>query len=163
MDAGIMLCTMVAASGPPPSVHVESVDTRFLETLLGYNARRTALFIIDGFLQGMAVYGLRPVDFSILSLIHHNPGITSRQLCSSLGILPPNLVGRIAALSKRGLLQRRPHPHDGRAVGLHLTPAGQQFMAQAEVKAGQLEIESTPRLSDEERATLIRLLQKIYR
>ena len=40
----------------------------------------------------MSVYGLRPVDFSVLSLITHNPGITSRQLCATLGILPPNLV-----------------------------------------------------------------------
>ena len=30
------------------------------------------------FLQRMAFYDLRPVDFSVLSLVTHNPGITSR-------------------------------------------------------------------------------------
>ena len=66
-----------------------AVDTTFLESLLGYNARRAALTIIEVFLDRMSVYGLRPVDFSLLSLVSHNPGITSRQLCSTLGILPP--------------------------------------------------------------------------
>ena len=65
---------------------VEEVDTRFLESLLGYNARRTALVLIEPFLERMAVYDVRPVDFSVLSLITHNPGITSRQLCSTLGL-----------------------------------------------------------------------------
>ena len=61
------------------STSVDTVDTSYLETLIGYNARRAALSVIGLFLQRMAVYGLRPVDFSVLSLITHNPGITSRQ------------------------------------------------------------------------------------
>ena len=31
----------------------------------------------------------------------------------------------INALEKRSLVVRMPHPHDGRAMGLHLTAAGQ--------------------------------------
>ena len=58
----------------------DTLDTTFLESLLGYNARRAALTIIEVFLDRMAVYGLRTVDFSTLSLVAHNPGITSRQL-----------------------------------------------------------------------------------
>src|SRR5436309_7116241 len=56
-----------------PAPTVEKVDTTYLEGLIGYNARRAALVIIDAFLEQMAVYELRPVDFSVLSLIHHNP------------------------------------------------------------------------------------------
>ena len=59
---------------------VEEVDTRFLESLLGYNARRTALVLIEPFLERMAVYDLRPVDFSVLSLITHNPGIDRKSV-----------------------------------------------------------------------------------
>ena len=111
----------------------------------------------------MAVYGVRPVDFSVLSLITHNPGITSRQLCSALGLLPPNVVGMINALEKRALIARRPHPRDGRAMGLHLTPKGEKLMRDAEVTAAELEVDATSGLSDTERKTLIRLLQKVYR
>ena len=140
----------------------EQVDTSFLEGLLGYNARRTSLAVIEVFMQRMAPYKLRPVDFSVLSLVAHNPGITSRQLCATLGVLPPNLVGLIAALDRRGLIERRPHPSDGRAMGLHLTAAGEDLCGQAEQTAAQLEVDATARLTATERKTLIRLLQKVY-
>jgi DNA-binding MarR family transcriptional regulator len=141
---------------------VDKVDTSYLESLLGYNARRATLVIVDAFLKHMAIYDLRPVDFSVLSLIAHNPGITSRQLCSVLDIQPPNLVGMVNALEKRALVTRAPHPHDGRAMGLHLTPAGKKMMRNAEQTAARVEEEATPRLSAAERKTLMSLLRKIY-
>ena len=140
-----------------------AVDTTFLESLLGYNARRAALTIIEVFLDRMSVYGLRPVDFSLLSLVSHNPGITSRQLCSTLGILPPNLVKLVADLDKRGLLQRKPHPTDGRAIGLHLTAEGRKMVRDAEATARELEDGVAAPLTAEERETLMTLLQKIYK
>ncbi|AMO21854.1 MarR family transcriptional regulator [Ramlibacter solisilvae] len=145
-----------------PAQAVEEVDTTFLETLIGYNARRAALAVIEVFLDRMSVYDLRPVDFSVLSLVTHNPGITSRQLCGALGILPPNLVGMINNLEKRALVQRQPHPRDGRAMGLHLTAAGQKLMRDAERTATELEAQAAGRLSAAEVKTLIRLLKKIY-
>lgn len=147
---------------PAPDTAVTEVDTSYLESLVGYNARRATLVIVDAFLRNMAVYGLRPVDFSMLSLIAHNPGITSRQLCTALNIQPPNLVGMINLLQTRELIVRRPHPHDGRAMGLHLTPEGRKMMKQAEVTAFELEEATTAKLSPTERKTLMQLLQKIY-
>ena len=142
---------------------VDQVDTAYLQTLLGYNARRAALAVISEFLPRMAPYGLRPVDFSILSVIRHNAGITSRQLCDALNLLPPNLVGKIGALEKRGLLVRHPHPLDGRAQGLHLTEDGHQLMAQAETTAAELEKDVASALTAAEHKTLLRLLQKVYK
>jgi len=133
-----------------------------LETFVGYNARRAWLVVSQVFAERMAVYGLKQVDFSVLSLLAHNPGATSRQLCSTLDILPPNLVSLIAAMDSRGLIERRPHPHDGRAIGLHLTPAGEELIREAEQTVTQLEAEASARLTARERETLIRLLQKIY-
>lgn len=149
-------------AAPETAPAVDAVDTSYLEGLVGYNARRAALAVIEVFLERMAVYGLKPVDFSVLSLITHNPGITSRQLCTALSILPPNLVGMINALEKRELVVRRPHPRDGRAMGLHLTPAGQKLMTSAEKTAASLEQDVAARLTANERKTLMRLLQKIY-
>lgn len=141
---------------------MEKIDTGYLETLLGYNARRAALVIIELFLKRMAVYDLRPVDFSVLSLITHNAGISSRQLCSALNILPPNLVGMINSLEKRELIVRKPHSSDGRIVGLHLSNAGSKLMKDAEQTAKELENEAASKLTATERKTLMRLLQKIY-
>ena len=150
------------ATAASPAASVDQVDTRYLETLIGYNARRAALAVIGVFLPRMAAYGLTPVAFSVISLIAHNPGITSRQLCAALNILPPNLVGLINSLAQRGLIERLPHPRDGRAMGLHLTEEGREVMAQAEKTASALEVEAAGRLSAAERQTLITLLRKVY-
>jgi DNA-binding MarR family transcriptional regulator len=138
------------------------IDTSYLESLLGYNARRAALAVIGVFLQRMAPFGLRPVDFSVLTLIAHNPGITSRQLCAALDILPPNLVGMIKSLDQRGLIERRPHPTDRRAQGLHVSSAGKKLQKAAQATATQLESDVASRLTAQELATLKELLHKVY-
>ncbi|MBO9514964.1 MAG: MarR family transcriptional regulator [Variovorax sp.] len=155
--------TKTAAAIHARAPRSDRLDTRVLETFVGYNARRAWLVVTQVFAERMAVYGLKQADFSVLSLLAHNPGATSRQLCSTLDILPPNLVNLIAAMDSRGLIERRPHPHDGRAIGLHLTPAGEALIRDAERTVTQLEAEASARLTARERETLIRLLQKIYR
>ena len=141
---------------------VQKVDTSYLETLIGYNARRAALAVIADFVEKMAVYNLSPVDFSVMSVIVHNPGVTSRQLCAALNILPPNLVGLIQVLEARGLIERQPHPHDGRAVGLHPTEQGIDLMKEAEATASELEKKVGGKLTPNQTQTLVTLLQKNY-
>ncbi|OOG53238.1 MarR family transcriptional regulator [Polaromonas sp. C04] len=146
----------------PPGKAVGRVDTSFLETLIGYNARRAALVVIAEFLPRMAQFSLRPVEFSVLTLIGHNPGITSRQLCATLDILPPNLVGIIQHMEKLGMLEKRDHPTDRRAQGLHLTETGKATLPLAEQTAYAIEIDATSRLGLTERKTLTSLLRKVY-
>ena len=148
----------------PAACGTDSVpDTRFLESLVGYNARRAALAVIGVFLRRMAPFQLRPVDFSVLSVVAHNPGVTSRQICSALDILPPNLVGMIKHLQKRELIERRPHPTDRRAQGLHLTSSGKKLQREAQATASSLEQGATHSLTPAELKTLIHLLKKVYR
>lgn len=150
-------------STPPDGVEAPTViDNTFLEGLVGYNARRAAIAVIGVFLERMAPYGFRVVDFSVLTLIAHNPGITSRQLSSTLSILPPNLVGMVRQMQSRGLIEKRPHPSDRRAQGLYVTPAGQRLQAETQAVVAALESDATDRLTEVERATLIQLLRKVY-
>jgi DNA-binding MarR family transcriptional regulator len=139
-----------------------ALDTSYLESLLGYNARRAALAVISVFMQRMVPFGLKPVDFSVLTLIAHNPGITSRQLCSALDILPPNLVGMIKSLDQRGLIVRKAHPTDGRAQGLHLSPQGKKLQREAQATATQLEKDAAHALTSPELDQLKTLLRKVY-
>jgi DNA-binding MarR family transcriptional regulator len=153
---------MAARTRKAAAAAVEAVDSSYLEGLIGYNARRASLAVIEVFMQRMSVYDLRPVDFSVLSLATHNPGITSRQLCATLGIQPPNLVAMVNALEDRGLITREVHPSDARAMGLYLTRAGKKLAREAELTVTKLEAEAASRLTRAEARTLIRLLRKIY-
>lgn len=150
------------ATDAAPDLPPTRLDTRFLESLIGYNARRAALAIIGHVLQRLAPYGLRVVDFSVLTVIAHNPGVTSRQVCAALDILPPNLVGLLRGLEQRGWVEKREHPTDRRAQGLYVTAAGAEVQARAQADIAGVEHGQLTHLDADERATLIRLLRKVY-
>jgi DNA-binding MarR family transcriptional regulator len=145
------------------SSFIEVINSSYLETLLGYSVRRTVIVILELFIKRMAIYDLSVVEFSVLSLALHNPGITSRQLCRSLDIQAPNLVRTVNFLENRGLIERRPHPSDKRSIGLFATHAAIKLMRMAEKTVLQLELETTVSLSAEERKVLRKLLKKIYK
>jgi DNA-binding MarR family transcriptional regulator len=136
--------------------------TEYLETLLGYNASRAAYTLVSHFIRGVGSFKLRTVDFSVLSVIGHWPGVTSRQLCQQLNVLPPNMVVLLRELDKRGVIERQPHPTDRRAVGLLLSASGKALMKKAEKAASAADAQGIAHLSPTERKTLARLLQKIY-
>lgn len=139
------------------------IDTTVVEQFIGYRTRRASLAIVSHFMEHMAAFDLRPVTFTLLTLIASNPGVLSSQLCALLGIQSSNLVALVKRLRERGLVDRRPHPNDVRAFGLYLTPEGQRFFEEAQAAALASGLQATAGLSDAERETLSRLLQKIYR
>lgn len=147
------MATKPAARAPDQSV---------LTALVGYNCRRAYVQIRKTFAERMAIYELRPVDFSVLAVLHANPGITQKRLSSALSVSPPNLAVLLDRLQERGLVARERNPADGRSQVLSLTPAGATMAGQAELTAQALELEATRMLTDSERRTLIRLLRKIY-
>ena len=61
------MATRASAKSPrvvtPPPAPVGEIDTRYLETLIGYNARRAALSVIGLFLTAHG--GVRAADRSI--------------------------------------------------------------------------------------------------
>lgn len=140
----------------------EEIDLSVLEELLGYNARRASLAVIAQFVQDMAEFNLRPVEFSVLTLIASNPGITARQICQQLALLPPNLVGLLNTLSERGLIERTPHPKDRRATALHLAPGAKTLVRQAQSRARTSDRKALKHMSTAERQTLMVLLKKVY-
>lgn len=146
----------------PPASGVHSMDTSYLESLLGYNARRAALVTIEKFIERMRPFDLRPVEFSVLSVLRHNPGATSRQVCAALGIQPPNFVPLLASLEKRNWITRTPHLRDRRAISLHLSEAGQTMMTSAEAVATELEADIISALKATEQRQILALLRKIY-
>lgn len=138
------------------------VNTSFLETLIGYNSRRSALHLIAGFSDAMADLGLSPVEFSVLSIVHHNPGITSRSIAKTLAIQPPNLVVMIRGLEQRQWIKRKPYLEDKRAIGLHIASSAISQIKLAESIAFKDDQARSDRLTKTEKTTLNELLKKLY-
>lgn len=135
---------------------------RALGALVGYNCRRAYLAVIEHSMKHMSEHDLRPTSFSVLSLVHHEPGLNSRQVAKALGVRPPNLVAIIASLEARKLVERRPDPADARSLGLHPTAEGSRLATRLERQLSRAEIGATAMLNDTERETLIALLARIW-
>lgn len=142
---------------------METLDTSSLEMFIGYNAKRVSFVVMNTLVNRLHEFGLQgPIDYSVLNLIGHNAGITSRQLCSALCIYPPNLVGIVRGLEDRNLLEKRQHPTDRRAQGLYLTQLGFAVQADAEQVVAEVDVEVASALTASERHLLNKLLRKIW-
>lgn len=142
---------------------VEDVNTASLESFVGYNSKRVTFVIMNDLRSKLQNIGLqRPIDYSVLDLVGHNPGITSRQLCQALNISPPNLVGIARSFEDSGLIDKRVQPFDRRAQGLYLTKHGLALLSSAEAVVSEVDIAATHALNTSERAQLNALLLKIY-
>lgn len=146
-----------------PGTDAAAPDSSFLRTLIGYNTRRATLRIFEVFHARMRDYGLNPVEFSVLSLIGHNPGVTAGQICAELSMPAPKLAKILSAMDQRGLIRRQAQEKDKRAFHLSLTPAGKKLQAQVEPVAERLEVEASQSLTDKQRELVNTLLQRIYR
>jgi DNA-binding MarR family transcriptional regulator len=83
--------------------------------------------------------------------------MSMRELADALGIDPPNATVVVSELESQGLVQRKPHPTDGRAKLVEATRKGKELARRAD------EILATPphglsELEPEELETLHRLL-----
>lgn len=156
-----------ALPSPPflPEQDSESgtLDQRMLLRLVGYNCQRAYLNILPLFIERMAQYDLRPVDYTILTLTNANPDLSQKRLAHAIKVSPPNLTPLIDRLEKRSLIARMRNPADKRSQVLALTPQGKKLCEEADRMVFELEYEATSMLADDERAELLRLLQKIFR
>jgi DNA-binding MarR family transcriptional regulator len=140
-----------------------ALDNGFLESLIGYHARRAALALIERDILPMQARGLRVVGFSVLSLIARNPGVTPREVGVALAVQQPNLTPLLKQLEKLGLIERFDHPSDGRAWSLRATSEGARICAEIERDVSAAEQAATPNLTPQDRQTLLHLLQQVYR
>lgn len=149
-------------SEPDDDSAATPLNQSVLLSLVGYNCRRAYINIMPLFQKRMAKFELRPVDFTVLSLLKANPNINQKRLSVAINVSPPNLATLLDRLESRGLLVRQRNPLDRRSQTLVLTTDGARMCVKAEKTASELEEKATAALNPDERAQLIMLLQKIF-
>ncbi len=130
-----------------------------LTSYAGYALRRAQLRVFGDFIAELAELGLRPAQFSVLTLIDANPGIVQARVGESLGIKKANLVPLLNRLAARRLLRRV--ALDGRSNGLSLTPEGRRLVQRARRRNDAANARSMGRLSEAELASLLDMLWRI--
>lgn len=74
-------------------------------------------------------WGLNPLEATIISFLHNNPGLDTARDIAALRKLPKGNVSQgVETLISQGMLLRRPDPQDRRKIRLALTPAAKPIV-----------------------------------
>ena len=135
--------------------------TPSLQDLVGYALRRAHNRMMGDLAVTLEPTGLRRVLVAMLAVIRANPGIIQMGLGTELGIQRANLVPLINELTALDLIDRRPAPHDRRALALFLTAKGEAELDRTLALVLAHEERTLARLTASERKQLLGLLDKI--
>ncbi len=135
-----------------------------LHHVIGYQLALATITTMQVFVDEAGTpFDLRPVEFTLLNLIHENPNVSARQLARALGVTPPNITMWIDKLEKRGLVKRERSTTDARAQHIRVAPAGSALARKSLAEVLEGERETLAALSAAERAMLVELLHKVAR
>ena len=140
---------------------ITEVDLGPLPELTGYVLRRAQLAVFQDFFAAFAPFDVRPAQFSVLTVIERNPGLTQSQVAEALGIKRTNFVGMLDELERRGLAERRQTARDKRSYALHLTTEGAALMRRLKPVLKAHESRMVGKVGEDGRAALIALLREI--
>jgi len=132
--------------------------------LLGYQLAQTAILTTEAFVRVVGKpLDLRPVEFTILQLVHQNAPVTATMVAKALAVTTPGVVIWLDRLEQRGLVKRARNEADRRTQHLSTTREGDKLVTLALGRLLQADHEILKHFSVGERHMLLELLQKAAR
>ncbi|MET7419322.1 MarR family transcriptional regulator [Dactylosporangium sp. NPDC005555] len=104
--------------------------------------------------QARPIGDLTITQLSALTSLELNGALTPRELADAERVQPPTLTKIVAKLEERGLVQRTPHPTDGRQVILAATETGRAVIAEHRRARDEWLAKQLAALTPDERETL---------
>lgn len=132
-----------------------------LQMVLGYQLAQASIVTDAIFRREVGEpLELRPVEYTVLTLIAENPGGSSARLARALSVTPPHITALVDRLVARGFVQRKASAEDRRSQVLTATRAGAELVRKATERIVAAERAALP-LSTGEQAILAELLHKV--
>ena len=127
------------------------------QLVLSARASRTAL---SAHLAAIDVY---PGQDAVLLALGAEDGLSLRDLADRLSVRPPTITKTVARLASQDILEKRASPSDARQSHAFLTEKGQALLQEVRLAQKAVEREALKGLSDKERKSLRKLLQRVER
>jgi len=100
-------------------------------------------------------------DFGVLEALLHKGPMPVNVLGAKVGLTSGSITSLVDRLEAKGLLERQPHPEDGRARMVHLTPGGRNLIACAFANHEAAMERATAGLTAEEKGQAAELLKRL--
>jgi len=124
----------------------------------GYAVRRFQIWIFQDFIKTLADVDIRPTQYSVMTVISANPGLSQMAVAKRLGIERARLVHLLDSLERRKLVRRVKSKTDRRSHALHLTAQGETAIVKFKRLADEHERHVEAKIGKENREQLLRIL-----
>ena len=135
--------------------------TFVIEDSLGYLINLAARAFAGRLAEELRPFEVGIGQWAVLLHLWGNDGMTQAQLARRVAIEQPTMVRTIDRMERDGLVIRSPDPNDGRASRITLTERGWTLRDALVPLAARVNRVATQAMTDEEVATLKRLLAKL--
>ena len=139
----------------------DEIDFGQLPDFIGYHLRKAYGVLFQSFREMLKDLGLAPGQYSVLTLISLNPGVSQMAIADATGIDRSTAVPIINRFVKLGWVRRTRRKSDRRLYSLRLTPAGEEVLSKAQPIIREHEEQLVGMLSSDERTTLLDLLKRM--
>jgi MarR family transcriptional regulator for hemolysin len=129
---------------------------------VGFLFKDVSRLWVRHFEQRATQLGMTLTDAKVLVYLARNEGATQARLAELSDTDPMTLVRVLDRMEKDGWLERRPDPSDRRAYRLFLKRAADPVLAEIHRIGDKARAEALAGLSQEERAHLLTLLERIH-
>ena len=103
-----------------------------------------------------AQHELSLTEFAVLARLGREGPATNAELARAENMRPQSMATAVAALEERGLVERKPHPSDGRQVNIALTVKGTAVRSSTKDLKRAWLAQATAGLDEQERLALAR-------
>jgi DNA-binding MarR family transcriptional regulator len=103
-----------------------------------------------------AQHELSLTESAVLARLGREGPATTAELARAEGMRPQSMSTAVATLEERGLVERKPHPSDGRQMNIALTDKGAAVRSSTKDLKRAWLAQATAGLEDEERQILVR-------
>jgi len=132
-----------------------------LDDQIGFILRQVSQRHAAIFASGIGDPDLTATQWAVLAKLLERGPCSQNRLGRRTAMDAATIKGVVDRLGKRGLIETRPDPEDGRRLEVALSPAGQALAERIVPNAHRITEDTLAPLSTAERTTLIELLRKL--
>jgi DNA-binding MarR family transcriptional regulator len=127
----------------------------------GYVVNHMARLFAAALTERIKPLGLSTGQFPILLQLWREEGLTQKQLVERLDLEQATIANTLIRMERDGLIQRKPHPQDGRAQCIHLTRKARALETPAVEAAGAVNAIALGNLPPATRKAFLRTMEQV--
>ncbi|WP_342237303.1 MarR family winged helix-turn-helix transcriptional regulator [Inquilinus sp. OTU3971] len=147
-----MTITISATRGQGPYI---------LDDQIGFILRQVSQRHAAIFASGIGEQDLTATQWAVLAKLLERGPCSQNRLGRRTAMDAATIKGVVDRLGKRGLIETRPDPEDGRRLEVALSPSGRALAERIVPNAHRITEETLAPLDEAEQATLVELLRKL--